>query len=107
MTPIKPSLVPLEAHEGFCSRLQGLSLRNVSITVEDTKTGKHIYSDFGEMLFTHFGVSGPMILSASSHMRQMERGDIKLLSTSSPRFRSSSSMRASCAISARTTTAIS
>ena len=93
VTPIKPSLVPLEAHEGFCSRLQGLSLRNVSITVEDTKTGKHIYSDFGEMLFTHFGVSGPMILSASSHMRQMERGRYKLLSTSSPHFRNSSSMR--------------
>jgi predicted Rossmann fold flavoprotein len=79
VTPIKPSLVPLEAHEGFCSRLQGLSLRNVSITVEDTKTGKHIYSDFGEMLFTHFGVSGPMILSASSHMRQMERGRYKIV----------------------------
>ena len=79
IVPLKPSLVPLEAHEGFCSRLQGLSLRNVSITVEDTKTGKHIYSDFGEMLFTHFGVSGPMILSASSHMRQMERGRYKIV----------------------------
>ena len=79
VTQIKPSLVPLEAHEGFCSRLQGLSLRNVSITVEDMKTGKHIYSDFGEMLFTHFGVSGPMILSASSHMRQMERGRYRIV----------------------------
>lgn len=79
VTPIKPSLVPLEAHEGFCSRLQGLSLRNVSITVDDTKTGKNIYSDFGEMLFTHFGVSGPMILSASSHMRQMERGRYRIV----------------------------
>lgn len=75
----KPSLVPLEAHEGFCSRLQGLSLRNVSISVEDTKTKKQIYSDFGEMIFTHFGVSGPMILSASSHMRQMERGRYKII----------------------------
>ena len=72
VTPIKPSLVPLEAHEGFCSRLQGLSLRNVSITVEDTKTGKNIYSDFGEMLFTHFGVSGPLVLSASAHLRRWE-----------------------------------
>ena len=75
----KPSLVPLELHEGFCPRLQGLSLRNVAITVEDTKTGKRIYSDFGEMLFTHFGVSGPMILSASSHMREMERGRYKIV----------------------------
>lgn len=75
----KPSLVPLEAHEGFCSRLQGLSLKNVAISVEDTKTKKQIYSDFGEMIFTHFGVSGPMILSASSHMRQMERGRYKII----------------------------
>ncbi len=77
--PTKPSLVPLELHEGFCPRLQGLSLRNVAITVEDTKTGKRIYSDFGEMLFTHFGVSGPMILSVSSHMREMERGRYKIV----------------------------
>ncbi len=74
----KPSLVPLEVHEGFCTRLQGLSLRNVSITVEDTEKHKKIYSDFGEMLFTHFGVSGPMILSASSHMRDMKRGRYKI-----------------------------
>lgn len=73
VTP-KPSLVPLEAHEGFCSDLMGLSLRNVSITVEDTKKHREIYDDFGEMLFTHFGVSGPLILSASSHMREMESG---------------------------------
>lgn len=68
----KPSLVPLEAHEGFCSDLMGLSLRNVAIKVEDTEKHRTIYEDFGEMLFTHFGVSGPMILSASSHMRQMK-----------------------------------
>lgn len=74
----KPSLVPLEVHEGFCTRLQGLSLRNVAITVEDTEKHKKIYSDFGEMLFTHFGVSGPMILSASSHMRDMKRGKYKI-----------------------------
>lgn len=72
--PLKPSLVPLECHEGWCTEAQGLSLRNVAISVEDTKTYKEIYKDFGEMLFTHFGVSGPMILSASSHMRNMERG---------------------------------
>ena len=72
--PLKPSLVSLECHEGFCTDLQGLALKNVSIKVTDSKTGKEIYEDFGEMLFTHFGVSGPMILSASSHMREMEKG---------------------------------
>ena len=72
--PLKPSLVSLECHEGFCTDLQGLALKNVSIKVTDSKTGKEIYDDFGEMLFTHFGVSGPMILSASSHMREMEKG---------------------------------
>ena len=70
----KPSLVPLVCHEGFCSDLQGLSLRNVAITVRDATTYKEIYRDFGEMLFTHFGVSGPMILSASAHMKPMEKG---------------------------------
>ena len=74
ITNLKPSLVPLECHEGWCTDAQGLSLRNVEIRVEDTKTYKEVYKDFGEMLFTHFGVSGPMILSASSHMRNMERG---------------------------------
>ena len=71
----KPSLVPLTAHEGFCSELMGLSLRNVGMKVVDTKkNGKVVYEDFGEMLFTHFGVSGPMVLSASSHLREMEKG---------------------------------
>lgn len=74
ITDLKPSLVPLECHEGWCTDAQGLSLRNVEIRVEDTKTYKEVYKDFGEMLFTHFGVSGPMILSASSHMRNMEMG---------------------------------
>lgn len=71
----KPSLVPLTAHEGFCSELMGLSLRNVGMKVVDTKkNNKVVYEDFGEMLFTHFGVSGPMVLSASSHLREMEKG---------------------------------
>ena len=74
ITDPKPSLVPLVCHEGFCSDLQGLSLRNVAITVRDTTNYKEIYTDFGEMLFTHFGVSGPMILSASTHLRPMEKG---------------------------------
>lgn len=79
ITDIRPSLVPLEIHEGFCSNLMGLSLRNISVKVTDTKkNNKEIYSDFGEMLFTHFGVSGPVILSASAHMRDMESGRYKI-----------------------------
>lgn len=73
VTQLKPSLVPLEAHEGFCSQLQGLSLRNVAIRVEDTQKYRTVYEDFGEMIFTHYGVSGPIILSASSHMRDMQK----------------------------------
>lgn len=70
----KPSLVPLVVHEGWCSDLQGLSLRNSSVTVYDNKKFREIFSGLGEMLFTHYGVSGPLILSASSHMREMEKG---------------------------------
>ena len=71
ITPIKPSLVPLitkgESFE-LCKSLQGLSLRNVQIKMEDSQKCKTIYEDFGEMLFTHFGVSGPTILSGSAHL---------------------------------------
>ena len=69
---LKPSLVPLMCHEGFCMDLQGLSLRNVEITVVNTENYKEVYRDFGEMLFTHFGVSGPLILSASSHLKDVK-----------------------------------
>lgn len=68
VTPLKPSLVPLELVEPYGKELQGLSLRNIAIKV--LENGKAMYDDFGEMLFTHFGVSGPVILSASSHMRR-------------------------------------
>ncbi|MBE6771372.1 MAG: NAD(P)/FAD-dependent oxidoreductase [Ruminococcaceae bacterium] len=78
ITDLVPSLVPLEIHEGFCSDLMGLSLRNSAIKVVDTESGKTVYTDFGEMLFTHFGVSGPMILSASAHMRNMKSGKYKI-----------------------------
>lgn len=67
ITPTSPSLVPLETKEAWCSGLQGLSLKNVSLRIMDGK--KKVYEDFGEMLFTHFGVSGPMILSASAAMK--------------------------------------
>lgn len=69
ITPIKPSLVPLETYQTrMCKELQGLSLRNVAIKLVDEEKGKTIYEDFGEMLFTHFGVSGPTILSSSAHL---------------------------------------
>ena len=69
ITPIKPSLVPLEIYdETIKKELQGLSLRNVKIKLIDKTKNKTIYEDFGEMLFTHFGVSGPVILSSSAHL---------------------------------------
>ena len=72
--PARPSLVPLVSSDEWCADAQGLSLRNCGLKVEDTEKGKIIFEDFGEMLFTHFGVSGPMALSASAHMRRMEPG---------------------------------
>ena len=74
VTPLRGSLVPLEARE--CAVLQGLSLRNVALTVYENN--KKIHSDFGEMLFTHFGVSGPLILSASAHMRHFNKKQYRL-----------------------------
>jgi len=69
ITTIKPSLVPLEIYQKEeCKELQGLSLKNVKIKLIDKKRNKEIYEDFGEMLFTHFGVSGPTILSGSAHL---------------------------------------
>lgn len=61
----RPSLVPIESPDRLCPDMQGLSLKNVAIKIED-ENGKCAYEDFGEMMFTHFGVTGPMILSASS-----------------------------------------
>lgn len=72
------SLVPLNVAEGDAAEMQGLSLKNTAISVEDTENGKIIYTDFGEMLFTHFGLSGPMILSASAHMRNSQSGRYKV-----------------------------
>ena len=69
VTEIKPSLVPLETFDKtICKKLQGLSLKNVKIQLIDKSKNKIIYDDFGEMLFTHFGVSGPTILSSSAHL---------------------------------------
>ena len=78
ITNLKPSLVPIEIFEkSICKNLQGLSLRNVSIKIIDNENKKEIYSDFGEMLFTHFGVSGPIILSSSAHLVRYKNIDEK------------------------------
>lgn len=71
ITP-KPSLVPLISPDPACARMQGLSLRNVGVRVKNQK-GKVLFEEQGEMLFTHFGLSGPLILSASAHMRDYEK----------------------------------
>ena len=67
VTPIRGSLVPLESEDPCCARLQGLSLRNVGLRVKDGK-GKTVFREQGELLFTHFGLSGPLVLSASAHL---------------------------------------
>lgn len=75
---LKPSLVPLVVDEEWIKELQGLSLRNICIVMLN-KNGKKVYSDFGEMLFTHYGVSGPVILSGSRHILDYDYKDIKLV----------------------------
>ncbi len=104
ITKIKPSLVPIAVADkksetetilkqssiidslSLCKKLQGLTLKNVSIKIKDVKNNKIIYEDFGEMLFTHFGVSGPTILSGSAHLLRyknveelLREGNIKLI----------------------------
>ena len=77
VTKIVPRLVPLVCRNNFIPKLQGLSLRNISVKLQ--KDGKTVYTDFGEMLFTHFGVSGPVILSASSHINDIEKSNYKIV----------------------------
>lgn len=67
--PPRPSLVPLESPDLFCAEMQGFSLKNVALSLWGEKSGK-LYEDFGEMQFTHFGISGPMVLSASAHLKR-------------------------------------
>lgn len=69
VTALKPSLVPIVTEEKWVRELMGLSLKNVSISAYDRKN-KRVYEDFGEMLFTHFGISGPIVLSMSAHLKQ-------------------------------------
>lgn len=70
ITELKPSLVPLTSRDRFCAEMMGLSLRNVTLYLYDGDS--LIFSELGEMLFTHFGMSGPLVLSASSHIRDMQ-----------------------------------
>ncbi len=76
--PPRPSLVPLVCAGDICRRMMGLSLRNVRLKVMDTQKNKCIYEDFGEMLFTHYGVTGPLILSASAHIPDVESGKYEI-----------------------------
>lgn len=78
VVPPKPALVPLETVENWCAEAMGLSLKNTTLKVINTQTGKTVYEDFGEMMFTHFGVSGPMILSASSYLPDIEPGKYRI-----------------------------
>ena len=75
--PPLPSLIPLTCGAAWVSALQGLSLKNVRLTLKRGK--KVLYSDVGEMLFTHFGISGPLVLSASAHMAELAPEDVELL----------------------------
>lgn len=72
VTPLVPSLVPIVTKEKYCADMMGLSLKNVTLSLIDSENGKTMFSELGEMLFTHFGVSGPLVLSASSHIRKMQ-----------------------------------
>ena len=78
VTDIMPALVPLELQEPYVKELQGLSLRNVTASIYSGK--KKLYEEFGEMLFTHYGVSGPLMLSASSYIgKYLEKGNLQLV----------------------------
>ncbi len=77
VTPLKPSLVPLVSPDKYCAEMMGLSLRNVTLRLFEGE--KCIYTELGEMLFTHFGVTGPLVLSASSHICDMKPNKFRLL----------------------------
>ncbi len=76
VTKLEPSLIPIVCNEKYCSDMMGLSLKNVTLSMYEGN--KKIFSELGEMLFTHFGVSGPLVLSASSHMQKVQPDKYKL-----------------------------
>lgn len=75
VTDIMPSLVPLETKQDFPKELMGLSLRNVTLSLWESNKKKPVFSELGEMLFTHFGVSGPLVLSASAHIKDLNKNN--------------------------------
>jgi len=77
VTELIPSLIPLVSHSPLCREMQGLSLKNVKISIKG-EADRVIYTDFGEMMFAHFGVTGPVILSASAHIRSYDITKLKL-----------------------------
>ncbi len=77
VTELIPSLIPLNSHSPLCKEMQGLSLKNVKIDIKDAAE-KVLYTDFGEMMFAHFGVTGPVILSASAHLRNIDISTLTL-----------------------------
>ncbi len=78
ITDLYPSLVPIQVAEDWIGGLQGLTLKNIALTVLNGKN-KKIYTDFGEMMFAHFGLTGPVILSASAHMRKLGKEPYRIL----------------------------
>ncbi len=78
VAPLAPSLVPLETVEDV-SIIMGVSLKNVTLKIRNNQSGKIVFEEMGEMLFTHFGLSGPLVLSASCHMEKMESGKYSAL----------------------------
>ena len=78
VTPILPSLVPLETTEGL-QEIMGVSLKNVTLKIRNNENGKIVFEELGEMLFTHFGLTGPLVLSASCHMQGMKRAKYSAL----------------------------
>ncbi|MEE0967926.1 MAG: NAD(P)/FAD-dependent oxidoreductase [Clostridia bacterium] len=74
ITKLVPSLVPIVEDGNICRNMQGLSLKNIRLDIIDNKSGKTVYEDFGELMFTHFGLTGPLVLSASAHLRDITKG---------------------------------
>ncbi len=71
VTELKPSLVPITENGNVCRTMQGLSLKNIKLSIVDKNSGKLVFEDFGEMMFTHFGITGPLVLSASAHIKDI------------------------------------
>lgn len=79
LIPPTPALVPIETEESFVRQLMGLTIKNAGFCIEDSQHHKMIYEDFGEFIFTHFGLSGPVVLSASSRLPNFEKGRYKAI----------------------------